>query len=469
VRRAGLSATAVALAAPGVAEAHAFAQRYDLPLPLGYFIAGAALAVGLSFLASFLMTRPLREAGLSLRIPLPVGLAGPLRALVTGVALALLAAVLAAAQLGPLSPTRNFATVFVWVLFWVGFFLFTALVVDLWDAGNPFRALVCGAMRLAGLEGRARPVPGAGWLAVLGLMLISWIETVSGWAEDPRALLAIMGVYLVYLLAGSAIAGVANWFTAADPLTRLFGLLGHVAPLKAERGGLRVRVPASGLLGLDPDIPGAVFTLVLIALVLFDGLSETPFWAGILDWVTRSMVLRPYLLDIRAAGVDILRAVRTAGQLATVVTALAAYLGLTVAVWLASGRVRGLGEVFRGFAGSLLPIAVAYHLAHYASYLVLAGQLVIPIASDPFGQGWDLFGGARHVVNLGAISAAQTWWVAATALVTGHGLAVFVSHAEALGLFPERRQAVMSQVPMMVFMVGLTALSLWILAQPIVA
>jgi hypothetical protein len=36
-------------------------------------------------------------------------------------------------------------------------------------------------------------------------------------------------------------------------------------------------------------------------------------------------------------------------------------------------------------------------------------------------------------------------------------------------LFPNRRQAICSQLPMMVFMVGLTSLSLWILAQPIVA
>jgi hypothetical protein len=32
------------------------------------------------------------------------------------------------------------------------------------------------------------------------------------------------------------------------------------------------------------------------------------------------------------------------------------------------------GRIFTGFAASLLPIAVAYHLAHYASYLALAGQ-----------------------------------------------------------------------------------------------
>ncbi len=40
--------------------------------------------------------------------------------------------------------------------------------------------------------------------------------------------------------------------------------------------------------------------------------------------------------------------------------------------------------------------------------------------------------------------------------------------AHAARLFPGPRQAIRSQLPMMVFMVGLTSLSLWILAQPIV-
>jgi len=43
---------------------------------------------------------------------------------------------------------------------------------------------------------------------------------------------------------------------------------------------------------------------------------------------------------------------------------------------------------------TLVPIAVAYHLSHYFSLLLTAGQFVIPLASDPFGFGWNLFGTA---------------------------------------------------------------------------
>lgn len=465
---------ALAAAAPEPAAAHAFAERYDLPLPLGFYLAAAGTAVGLSFLGSFLLMRPGRLTLPELSLALPPGLARAVRALLRAAALALLGVVVLAALAGPESPTRNFATVFVWVIWWVGFVLFTALVVDLWSAANPFRLLVAGLLRAGGLGARERRLPAAaGWLAVAGLLAIAWLELVSDWGEDPRALAALMAAYFAVLLAGAGLAGQAAWFRAADPLTRLFALLARVAPLEGRAGRLRLRLPASGLVGLEPGVPGAVFILTLIAIVLFDGLSETPVWAALLDWVTRSPTLRPWLLMLRDAGVDILKLVRTVGLLATVLTAVLCYAALSLAMARAArygaGSSPGAARVFTAFAASLMPIAVAYHLAHYASYLALAGQLMLPILSDPLGLGWDLFGTANRRIDLGVIDARAVWWIAAVALVTGHALSVFVAHAEALRLHAERRRAIRSQVPMMLFMVGLTSLSLWILAQPIVA
>ncbi len=36
---------------------------------------------------------------------------------------------------------------------------------------------------------------------------------------------------------------------------------------------------------------------------------------------------------------------------------------------------------------TLVPIALAYHLAHYLSFLLTVGQYMIPLISDPFGYG----------------------------------------------------------------------------------
>lgn len=46
--------------------------------------------------------------------------------------------------------------------------------------------------------------------------------------------------------------------------------------------------------------------------------------------------------------------------------------------------------IARFFVLTLLPIAIAYDVAHYLSFVLMAGQYLIALCSDPFGFGWDL-------------------------------------------------------------------------------
>jgi uncharacterized membrane protein len=96
----------------------------------------------------------------------------------------------------------------------------------------------------------------------------------------------------------------------------------------------------------------------------------------------------------------------------------------------------------------------------------MAAQYLIPLASDPFGLGWDLFGTRNYFVR-GLIDARVVWYVSVAAIVAGHIAALYIAHSQALREFPDRRSAQRSQWPMLVLMVGYTMLSLWIIAQPI--
>ncbi len=118
---------------------------------------------------------------------------------------------------------------------------------------------------------------------------------------------------------------------------------------------------------------------------------------------------------------------------------------------------------------TFVPIALAYHLAHYLSYLLLAGQFILPLASDPFGLGWDLFGTANRTLDLGIVSFKTVWWIAVIAVVVGHVYAVYLAHVMALRLFGSGWAALLSQLPLVLLMVAYTMISLWILSQPIVA
>jgi hypothetical protein len=116
-----------------------------------------------------------------------------------------------------------------------------------------------------------------------------------------------------------------------------------------------------------------------------------------------------------------------------------------------------------------VPIAIAYHLSHYLSYLLIAGQNIIPLASDPFGVGSDLFGTRTYRIDIAIVNAKMVWYVAVTAIVVGHVIAVYLAHIMALRVFTTPRQAVLSQIPMLGLMVAYTMISLWILSQPIVS
>jgi len=140
------------------------------------------------------------------------------------------------------------------------------------------------------------------------------------------------------------------------------------------------------------------------------------------------------------------------------------------AVWMAraAGGELSPATVARLFVLSLVPIAIAYHLAHYFTFLLIQGQLAIRLASDPFGFGWNLFGTARYRPDIGIVGARFAWYTALIAIVLGHIIAVYVAHVIALREYSDRRAAVRSQFPMLVLMVGYTMVSLWIIAQPIV-
>ena len=117
---------------------------------------------------------------------------------------------------------------------------------------------------------------------------------------------------------------------------------------------------------------------------------------------------------------------------------------------------------------SLIPIALAYNLAHYIGLFLVQGQFLIPLASDPFGQGWDILATSSYKIRLNLIGTKAIWYISVIAIVLGHIVSVYVAHTLSLGRQVSRSDALRGQYPMLLLMVIYTAISLWIIAQPIV-
>ena len=121
-------------------------------------------------------------------------------------------------------------------------------------------------------------------------------------------------------------------------------------------------------------------------------------------------------------------------------------------------------ELGRSLVHTLVPIAAAYVVAHYFSLVAYNGQDLWRLASDPLGDGSDLFGGADAGIDYSVVSATAIWYVQVAALVTGHVLALVLAHDRALALYEDPKQATRSQVVMLVLMVCFTCLGLWLLS-----
>jgi hypothetical protein len=77
-------------------------------------------------------------------------------------------------------------------------------------------------------------------------------------------------------------------------------------------------------------------------------------------------------------------------------------------------------ELSRRFVHSLIPIALAYVVAHYFSLLMYQGQAVAYLVSDPLGDGSNVFGTATATINYNLVGANGVWYVQVFALPLAH-------------------------------------------------
>ncbi len=501
-RRLAWGGSALLALQPGEALAHGFGQRYDLPVPLWLWAAAAAAAVALSFVIIGLFVKA--SPGVHgywrlnlLRFPLGRALAGRrVRLAARLVSVGLLALILAASLVGNQSPTRNIAPTFIWVAWWVGLAYLSALVGNLWAGVNPWAALFGWGEALVGARRVTRRYPaGFGVWPAVGLFLaFAWVELIYTGRSIPAQLGHLIVGYSIPTWTAMAVFGRAVWLRYGDPFATAFGVLARFAPTEIRvldreacrrcelpcggrdgtcldcgscfdraapaRREWNARPFAAGLLNTADVSPSmVVFVLVLLSTVTFDGFTATPAWASL------EGALYAVLAPLGEARLTV---IGTLGLLAFPLLFVLVYLGFARwMAWMGEDQLT-TGTVARLFVLSLVPIAIAYHLAHYFTYLLIQGQLLIRLASDPFGWGWDLLGTARYRPDIGIVGARAVWYTAVVAIVIGHVIAVYVAHVVALREFRGRRAALRSQLPMLVLMVGYTVVSLWIIAQPIV-
>ena len=454
----GVLPFAVATAFPAMAFAHASDNGHVLLLPTGYYLVGGAFAVAVSFIVLALVPAGALERTWRWLLLL-ASFGDGARTIVSLVSFAGFASLVAAGFWGSRDPLSNSLPLTVWTLLWGGLTLLQGLFGDLWSWLNPWY----GPWRvLSPLFGRGtgrRLVERLDLLpAFLLFFAFAWFELVDPAPADPARLAWAAGSYWLFSFVAMLTFGYERWSRSGEFLSVFFAVVARFAPLERKESGLFLRWPGAKLLDMAPlPASGVAFVLLTLSSVSFDGLARTFFWLGLNG-----------INPIDYPGRTALIFISTMGLAATFVVLGALFLFAVAAGQLLARRAPA------GTAGllvwSIVPIALAYHVAHYLTALLVDGQYALVALSDPFALGWNLLGTAHMQVSAGIAAGAQSAWVLwncqAGAIIFGHVLAVIVAHSLAYRLYGETRRAVLSQLPLTLLMVAYTVFGLWLLATP---
>lgn len=463
--------SALAFALPALVVAHGFGQRIDLPVPLYLYLFGGGAVVALSFILLGLLPGRLSEAlheyprlNLSrlrwFQIVSSSKVVLPLRLFV----IAILLVSVWSGLFGEQNPAFNSLPTVVWILFAIGIAFFSALIGNIWAVINPFASLYEFGeklLRKVGVAWTPEPMPAMWgvWPAILLFFAFRWIENVSLISSEPLILSVFVLAYAFITLLGMGMFGKDEWLRRGDPFSVFFTFLSRfsITEVREDDTGrhVYVRPPGVGLLNQSASTSEMLFVLLMLSSVAADSVLTTPIFQNLFS--TLLSIGLPWFF------------VGTMGLLGLYVAFCAVYYGFSLLTKTFSKDSSPLLEVAQRFIFSLLPISIAYEFAHYMSILVIDGQRALYLISDPFGWGWNLFGTADYEISYTALNLKVLWNVQVGLIIIGHVVAVVIAHAIAERYFKDSRKALISQYPMLVLMIFYSCLSLWIMAQPIIA
>ena len=443
--------------------------RSDLPIPDWLFGWAAAMVLVVSFVAlAVLWPEPKLQRERWRPLPGALGRvlgSRPLEIACGAIGVFLLGVVVYTGLEGTQSSSANFSYTFVYVVFWLALVPASVLFGDVFRAFNPWRAIGRSVGWIASKAARgALPAPLTyperlgHWPAAAGIFAFAVMELVVSSGDQPDTVAIATLVYSALTFVAMALYGVDTWSSRGEAYSVYFNLFSRLSPIETRDRIVGLRLPLSGLAALKAGAGTVPLLAVMIGSVTFDGASEAPLWTGIAPDISE------LFQDIGLSPQHALELTFLIGLAGAVLLVYGFYmLGIVGAKSVGGGFTTE--RLSRAFVHTLVPIALAYVAAHYFTLLLFQGQAVEFLASDPLGDGSDLFGTADSQIDFTLIGANATWYWQVGFVVAGHVAALTLAHDRALALYDDAKLAVRSQYWMLAVMVGFTSLALWLLSQ----
>jgi hypothetical protein len=465
------------------AQAHSFEVPYVLPIPLWIYMYACMAMLVISFAAiGYYSATP---AAASLPAPSSAGTGvkdysgsiGRLTVLVLRAgAIGLLLLTIVAGFVGTKDPMTNINMTLFWVVFLLGLAYSTAIVGDVFEIISPWRTML-DVFETFGLDfsnARVSYPKALGYLPALCCYIaLIWIELFT--EQSPYILSVALVSYSAIVLIGAWLFGKETWLRYGEFFGVFFRLIGSMASVfyvrtpGSSEWQLRLRPLFSGIVD-DPKehMTLVLFVLFMLSSTIYDGLHDTQVWLDIY-WKHLLQLIEPLWGAVNPKERSTLIIFwHTVYQRSGLILLLGLYVGVYLAVlaiarWIAKIDT-SVGSLARRFLYSLIPIAFVYNITHYFTFLVTQIRALPWLISDPFGKGWNLLHIPRAPDQFGLLDMAFIWHMQVALILIGHLVSVCVAHLISLRIFHSRRQALLTQIPMLVLMMVYTSVGLWILS-----
>lgn len=445
---------------PQTVSAHAFGQLYNLPVPFWMYLYGGSAAIVLSFLIIGLFVN--KQTYSTVYIKVQVRFLKSISTFwsiffVKFISILFFFLILSTGFTGKDDSTNNISMTLFWIIFVLGVSYFIGIFGNMWGVISPIK-IIADFFGYFLEKGLVRYPKQLGYYpALIFYFLFIWIELFGD--TTPFTLATLLTIYFFIQFIGMVLFGKNNWLQYGEFFSIFFRLLGKMGVFEIRKNTLYLRVPFSGLLEQQADRFSLVlFILFMLSSTAFDGLSGISLWEQLylFSYDLFGLLWEEHLLFVFNIG----------GLLVSLGIFLLLYVGFLLMTKVITRTKKSIMDLLLQFGFSLIPIAFAYNVAHYFTLLITEGQNMYRLISDPYGYGWNLFG-TRGDFDIFIPDVNIIWHMQVGIILLGHIAGVYIAHLIALKVFPNHRQALLSQIPLLILMIMYTMIGLWILSQPI--
>ena len=451
---------------PASAFAHVSERALILLLPTEFYIpAGIAVLIltiliayltPVSFITSLFLSYKFK---VNIHNYISVKAIEDLKILISCISLIFLITLIIFGYIGSRDPLANPLSLFIWSVWFMVMPVIQIIFGNIWAFLNPwygFGRLFFKNKILFKLDQNYSLV-----FSSVGFLLFSLFMLVDIAPDDPDRLANIVTIYLLVNFIFMKIFGV-DWLKNGECFTSFYRLLSKLSWIWIKEGKIYVGFFGSQLKDINTFPPMSVlFLSIILATLSFDGLNETFLWFKIINVNPLEFYGRSSVVLENSSGL--------------IFFAILLFLIFSITIFLGHKFINEK-VTFKNIIGinsiALLPIALAYHIAHYLTSFLVNIQYSYKVASDPLNNGMDLLNLGDFNVTTSFFNTIETvkliWFIQAAAIVIGHVIAVLLAHSICEGYLKTKSSILISQFPISIFMIGYTFLGLWILSTPTV-